>query len=162
MLHCQSFSCPGDTICIISTADCPRPRSAEGKKLKAETETTKRAKEWASKGNMEELVAAVGRGAVLNDRRGRGTMLMHAVLREWPEGVTYLLAAGVAPPTHPSHLISVTPSSLPCHAQLRCMSTVFIVLDTTTDHPLALLLPTLRRTRRTPSSEMPTGSRRSR
>ena len=65
-------------------------------KKKPETEVTKKAKKFAAQGDMEGLVGAVGRGAELNDTRGRGTPLMHAVLRGWPEGVAYLLSAGAA------------------------------------------------------------------
>jgi ankyrin repeat protein len=63
----------------------------------ANRRATNAAKEAALKGNVESLQQAIDRGADLDDRKGRGTPLLHAVLRASPDVVGMLLAAGANP-----------------------------------------------------------------
>ena len=63
----------------------------------ANRRATNDAKEAALKGNVESLQQAIDRGADLDDRKGRGTPLLHAVLRASPDVVGMLLAAGANP-----------------------------------------------------------------
>eukprot|EP01050_Picozoa_sp_SAG11_P000284 SAG11_NODE_7_length_31267_cov_19.541966_22_plen_292_part_00 len=83
-------------LLIAATLHC-EPGDAKKPKRSRESQATQDAKDAVMHGDVERLQRAIERGADLSDRRGRGTVLLLAVLRTSVESVELLLASGANP-----------------------------------------------------------------